>query len=78
MRDAAAVNISTRRLEDLFTAAAIGLLFLSSMLQGIVVVGIALGLAIVGLVILPKTRNVGIAVALAAAVVAAALAFVAR
>ena len=72
------MNISTRRLEDLFTAAAIGLLLLSSMLQGIVVVGIALGLAIVGLVILPKTRNVGIAVALAAAVVAAALAFIAR
>jgi hypothetical protein len=72
------VNISTRRLEDLFTAAAISLLLLSSMLQGTVVVGIALGLAIVGLVIFPKTRRAGIAVALAAAVVAAVLAFIAR
>ena len=72
------MNISTRRLEDLFTAAAIALLLLSSMLQGTVAVGIALGLAIVGLVIFPKTRSAGIAVALAAAVVAAALAFIAR
>jgi hypothetical protein len=72
------MTVSTRRLEDLFTAAAIGLLLLSSMLQGTVVVGIALGLVIFGLVIFPKTRRTGIAVALAAAVVAGALAFIAR
>jgi O-antigen ligase len=72
------VNTRTRRREYLFTAGAVTLLLFTSMLEGTVAVGLALGLVIVGLVLFPETRRVGIAVVLAAAVVAAALTFITR
>jgi hypothetical protein len=72
------VNTRTRRREYLFTAAAVALLLFTSMLEGTVAVGLALGLLIVGLVLFPETRRLGIAVVLAAAVVGAALTFITR
>lgn len=65
------VNATTRRSQDLFTAAAVALLLLMSTMSQGWVLAIAGGLIIIGLVIFPQTRRLGL-VATVTAVVAAA------
>ena len=58
------------RAQDLFTAAAIALVLFMSMLSQIWVIVLAAALAIVGLVVFPDTRRLGL-VALASGIVVA-------
>ena len=62
---------TTRRLEDVFTAAAVMLLLFMSMMSQVWVIGIALGLVIFGLIAFPQTRRLGM-FALAAGIAGAA------
>ncbi|MDP9283072.1 MAG: hypothetical protein M3P38_13340 [Chloroflexota bacterium] len=65
--------IQSRRLQQIYTGAAIALLLLASMLNGYVLLTVALAVLVAGLVIFPDLRRVGIKAAIVAFAVAAAV-----
>ena len=67
------MTVDRRLARDLYTAAAVGLLLVTSVLNSIVAVTIAVGLIAIGLVIFPAQSRVGLVAAVVAVAIAVAI-----